>query len=219
MDTKFLTACFVLISIPSLAFSADGKPFEVLQAQIDALNSRIIALETDTSTNSNDISQIASNVNQNASRILDNKLIIGEWSTELGSVRDDLDGIRSGLNKALQCAELRILTLGTLEQLMDERAGLPNGGYKKLTWETYSYDDSGELIVTVHSETVDAKILRDILEAMGKQFWDYCRVGDEMNVMRLQELYQNYNQAMSTLSSIMKSQHDTLKAIISNMRP
>jgi hypothetical protein len=65
---------------------------------------------------------------------------------------------------------------------------------------------------------VDALKLEDILEEMGKQFWEYCRADDEMNVMDLQRLYQNFTQAMSTLSSIMKSQHDTLKAIISNMR-
>jgi hypothetical protein len=196
-----------------------GKPFEVLQAQIDALNSRIIALETDTSTNFNDISQIASSVNQNASRILDNKLTIGEMSTALGSIRDELDGVRIGFNKAFQCAELRILTIDTMHFLMDELASWPIGGYKKLTWQTYAYDDSGELIVTSHSEIVDAKRIDDILDENGRQFWKYCRsdVG-QMNLMDLQQLYQNYNQAMSTLSAIMKSQHDTLKAIISNMR-
>ena len=60
MNTKFLTACFVLISIPSLAFSANGKPFAEMQAQIDALNSRIATMEASTSTNTKDVISLGS---------------------------------------------------------------------------------------------------------------------------------------------------------------
>jgi len=41
----------------------------------------------------------------------------------------------------------------------------------------------------------------------------------EMVRMRLQQAYQAYNQMMTVLSAIMKTQHDTAKAMINNMKP
>lgn len=56
------------------------------------------------------------------------------------------------------------------------------------------------------------------LKLLNQQLGAVGAMDNSMRQMELQQLYQNYNQAMSTLSAIMKSQHDALKAIISNMR-
>jgi len=194
-----------------------GKPFEVMQAQIDALNIRVTAADANTSTNTDYISQLAANSHKNASGILDNELAIGGIANELGIFEHDLSGIEFGLRNALKCAEVRVLVIDTMYFLLDEIASLPIGAYKELIWHTYSCDESGEIIETEHIDTLDADGIRAILDENGKLFWEICGPNDDdLNIMNLVDLYQNYNQAMSTLSSIMKSQHDTLRAIISN---
>jgi hypothetical protein len=133
-----------------------GKPFEEMQAQINALNSRIAALETDTSTNTDDISQIAANVNQNASRILDNKLGIVDN-------REYLDGIDSESTYLAKCFEVKELALETFAQLHDELAVLPDGGIKEITWVYYSLDDNDEVTATEQTESLDADKLREVI--------------------------------------------------------
>ncbi len=211
MNMKLLTACFAIVSIPSLAFSANGKPFAEMQAQIDALNSRIATLEASTSTNTDDISQIAANSNQNASIILDNPIAISS-----------IDGIFDALILALQreskCLEMRILAIESIELLYDELYSLQDDAFKEITWFSYSCDDTFQIVATEHTKTMDASAIRvaigDVQDAAICSGSDI----DALSRMRLQDLHQNYIQALSTLSSIMKSQHDTLKAIIANMR-
>ena len=159
MNTKFLTACFILISIPSLAFSANGKPFAEMQAQIDALNTRLTAMEANTSTNTHDISQIIANANLQSSRILDNRLAAVE-------AREDLDAIESFSRYLSRCVDLKLLALGTFEQLLDEKDDLQDGGFKQVTWFYYSLNANNEVIATEQTETLDADAINEVIKEL-----------------------------------------------------
>ena len=209
MNTKFLTACFVLISIPSLAFSANGKPFAEMQAQIDALNSRIATMEASTSTNTDDISQIAANSNQNASKILDNTIAIG-------NIEDNFDALILAVRRESNCLELRILAIESIELMYDELFRLQDGESKEITWFSYTFDDTFQIVATEHTKTMDASAIRMAIgDVQGAAI---CSDADFFRQLELKDLLQNHTQILQTLSNIMKSQNDTLKAIIANFK-
>ena len=78
----------------------------------------------------------------------------------------------------------------------------------------FSYYDENDVVTVVLSSVRDAMVLEQELEQKLQTMSD---IGQMMQ-LDLQDAMQKQNQAMQTLSAIMKSQHDTLKAIISNMR-
>jgi len=78
----------------------------------------------------------------------------------------------------------------------------------------FSYYDENDVVTVVLSSVKDAMVLEQELEQKLQTISDMT----QMMQLDLQDAMQKQNQAMQTLSAIMKSQHDTLKAIISNMR-
>jgi hypothetical protein len=78
----------------------------------------------------------------------------------------------------------------------------------------FSYYDENDVVTVVLSSVKDAMVLEQELEQKLQTMSDMT----QMMQLDLQDAMQKQNQAMQTLSAIMKSQHDTLKAIISNMR-
>ena len=209
MNTKFLTACFFVISIPSLAFSANGKPFAVMQAQIDALNSRIAVMEASTSTNTDDISQIAANSNQNASKILDNTIAIG-------NIEDNFDALILAVRRESKCLELRILAIESIELMYDELFRLRDGESKEITWFSYTCDDTFQIVATEHTKTMDASAIR---LAMGDvQYAAICIDDDVFQQLELQGLLQEYARTLQMLSNMMKIQNDVLVSILRNFK-
>ena len=101
-----------------------------------------------------------------------------------------------------------------LEETITEIREMMTRAYGSWPVKVSYYDENDDVVSVILSSPDDAQALIDELEAR----LDTMSDDTQMMQLELQDAMQKQQQMMQTLSAIMKSQHDTLKAIISNMR-
>jgi len=179
---------------------------EIYPDKYGTIDTRLKTLEP-TTTISKDLSQafdpyIVSLEETHAEMITQNTMMMSLQQTE-EEVKDLALEIE-GNNKAK--ADLRE-TITYLREL----AADPNTTYPVTV---RYYDTAGNAVKSAVNSAKEAILLADRLESTLATMSDMS----QMMQLELQDAMNKQAQAMQTLSAIMKSQHDTLKAIISNMR-
>ena len=180
-----------------------GKPFEVMQAQIDALNSRLATVEAKSSTNTGDITQVVANVNQQASGILGNQLAVVE-------TKEDLDAIANFSRYLSKCVDLKLLVLGTFEQLLDEQDDLQDGSFKQITWLYYSLDANDEITATEQTQTLDADALNEVIKEL-ENLAECIRNEEQLMSIPFASWTEKQDQQAQQLSSVLRVMRDILR--------
>ncbi|MBI3178313.1 MAG: hypothetical protein HYZ27_01550 [Deltaproteobacteria bacterium] len=105
-----------------------------------------------------------------------------------------------------------------ITELRDAVANWPEGVEKqKFSWREVTIDEAGNVKVVERSEYLtkeQAAQKADSLEEMKNSLQDLT----EMDKFDLQRMTQDYQQAVNTLSALLKSNHDSLKSIIGNLK-
>ena len=119
-----------------------------------------------------------------------------------------------GGSGAEAAGELRTDMADIRETLADWPAGQET---QHFTWTEVSIGPDGKL----QSETKEGDLTKEeaqaLLEELDTQL-DTLREMTELQRIDLQNMTQDYNQALNTLSGILKSQQEYLKAIINNLK-
>ena len=94
----------------------------------------------------------------------------------------------------------------------------PEGGGKQyFEWTEVKYDKDGNMSVTEHKGELTKgeaeNKLKDLEEQQGT-----LRDMTEMDKFQLQQMTHDYQQAMNTLTAMLKNMHDTMKATIANVK-
>lgn len=106
-----------------------------------------------------------------------------------------------------------------ITELRDEIADptWDDGSTRSFSWTEVTVDENGNMRVTQN----EGELTKEEAELLLKKLEDQLATLSEMNdVARfdLQRMTQDYQQALSTLSNLLKSQHDSLMAIIRNTK-
>ncbi len=105
-----------------------------------------------------------------------------------------------------------------ITELRDAVANWPEGVEKqRFTWREVTIDEAGNVKVVEHSEDLtkqQAADKADGLEEMKNSLQDLT----EMDKLDLQRMTEDYQQAVNTLSALLKNNHDSLKSIIGNLK-
>lgn len=92
-----------------------------------------------------------------------------------------------------------------------------DGSTQSYTWNSYEVDDDGNVYVQTNTKELtkeEAEALQEDLEGQLETLDDYT----QLQQLELQDAYQDQQQAMSTLSQILSSMHDTMKNTINNTK-
>lgn len=142
---------------------------------------------------------------------------------------DDLDDLKSRIEKAEYDSAARSQLRAHITDMREQFSELAGSSTKlqkaQKGWpvQTVRHPRLSKCCALPLELTYKTRVLRSkkdwkaYIELLDRQLEEF-REMNELKRIKLQQAYQNQNKAISTLSSIMKSQHDTLKAIISNMR-
>jgi hypothetical protein len=105
-----------------------------------------------------------------------------------------------------------------IAELQDMITGWPEGTEKQhFEWTEVTYDDDGKMIVTQKEADLtkeEAGELRDKLEGLLASHKDV----NEMDQFQLQQMTEEYQRALNTLTTMLKEMHDTMKSIIQNTK-
>ncbi len=131
---------------------------------------------------------------------------------ELGTFANQLD------DKLKLSAEMREDITELREELADPTWTDSETDTREFTWREIETDADGNIIgYTEHTEWLNksqAELKLEELEGQRATLGDFT----EMMKFDLQRMSQDYQQALNTLSSLLKSQHDSLMAIIRNVK-
>lgn len=106
-----------------------------------------------------------------------------------------------------------------LTEVRDMVANWPEGvETQSITWTEFKYDsETGEIKTITHNEELtkeQAVALQDRMEAQLETLSDIT----QQQQFELQQKYQDQQEAMQTLSEILRSMHDTMKNTIANVK-
>ncbi|MFC1611003.1 hypothetical protein ACFL6C_08595 [Myxococcota bacterium] len=106
-----------------------------------------------------------------------------------------------------------------ITELRDELADWPDDGSKRsFSWTEVTFDENGKMIVTEHTNVALSKEdAQALMEKLEQQLATLTEMND-LQKFDLQRMTHDYQQALSTLSALLKSQHDSLMAIIRNVK-
>jgi len=114
--------------------------------------------------------------------------------------------------------ELAGETRTDMAELRDMIAKWPEGTDKQtVSWTEVKTDKDGNLVVTEHTEELTKKEAETLLKDLDGQLSN-IRDMNEMDRFDLQKMTEDYQQAMNTLTAMLKEMHDTMKAIIQNVK-
>lgn len=105
-----------------------------------------------------------------------------------------------------------------ISELRDELADWPDDdSTRTFSWTEVTYDENGNMTVTKHEEDLSKQEAQDLMEKLDGQLQT---LGDmtEMQKFDLQKMTEDYQQALNTLSALLKAQHESLMAIIRNVK-
>ena len=132
----------------------------------------------------------------------------------MAGVEGDLNATMQRFAKKAQMAE----TIDTdVAELNDMLADWPEGSSQSFTWHEASKDENGNWSIVEKSGTLSkeqAEQLKTKLEADSQGLNSMSAI--EMQMLQVQ--VQDYQQAMTTLSNVMKAYDDNLKGIIQNVK-
>lgn len=131
-------------------------------------------------------------------------------------IDETMQGVRRQLEDELrelaQVVQAQEAARSNLRQaIMEVREAISEGSFP--AGVTYAGPDGNEVTQSVADEG-EAEALLDVLGSSLSDLSDLL----EMNTLSLQQARQRYNQVIQVISSMMKNQHDTLKAIINNIK-
>jgi hypothetical protein len=105
-----------------------------------------------------------------------------------------------------------------ITELQDMITDWPEGTETQhFEWTEVTYDDDGKMIVTQKEADLtkeEAGEVRDKLEGLLASHKDI----NQMDQFELQQMTEDYQRAMNTLTAMLKNMHDTMKAIIQNTK-
>lgn len=103
-------------------------------------------------------------------------------------------------------------------ELRDMLSDWPEGETQSFSWTEVTYDDENNPLVVRHEDEAltkdDAEKLLTTLETQLAGVSDVS----ELAKLDLQQVYQDYQQAVQTLTSIQKTMHDDAMKIVANMK-
>lgn len=106
----------------------------------------------------------------------------------------------------------------TITEIQDIVTNWPEGTKtQEFTWQEVSYDDKGNPTVTTHTKEMTKEEFEALRDKLDMQLTS-CQDMGELKKFDLQQLYQDYTQAVQTLGNIQKQIHDDAKAILNNLR-
>lgn len=92
-----------------------------------------------------------------------------------------------------------------------------DGGKQHFEWTEVKYDSDGNMTVTHHKGDLTKKEAESKLKDLDEQLGT-LRDMTEMDKFQLQQMVHDYQQAMNTLTAMLKNMHDTMKATIANVK-
>lgn len=106
----------------------------------------------------------------------------------------------------------------TVTEIQDMLTNWPEGTEtQEFSWQEVSYDDAGNPTVTDHTADMTKEQFEALRDKLDMQLSN-CQDMGELKKFDLQQIYQDYTQAVQTLGNIQKQIHDDAKAILNNMR-
>jgi hypothetical protein len=127
---------------------------------------------------------------------------------DLGSFAQDLQ------NKLNLAGELRT----DITEIRTELGDWPDADEKRaFSWTEVATDDNGNVSVTQKTGELTKAEAETLLGKLEMQLTSLTEL-NEMQKFDLQTKTHDYQQALSTLSNLLKSQHDSLMAIIRNLK-
>ena len=132
----------------------------------------------------------------------------------MAGVEADLNATMEKFMKKAQMAE----TIDTdSAELADMLANWPEGSSQTFTWHEAVKDDSGNWSIVEKTATLSKEQAEDLSHKLSADSQGLNSMSAiEMQMLQVQ--VQDYQQAMTTLSNVMKSHDDNLKGIIQNVK-
>jgi hypothetical protein len=96
-------------------------------------------------------------------------------------------------------------------------ANWPEGSSQSFTWHEASTDADGNVGLTEKTDTLSKEEATSLLQQLQSSATGLDSMGTA-DQYKLQVAVQDYQQAMTTLSNVMKNYDDDLKSIINNLR-
>ncbi len=132
----------------------------------------------------------------------------------IGVEQDLGDFARMVHGKTQLAGELRT----DLTELREALSDWPDDGSKQtFSWTEVTYDKDGNMHVSQHTEELTKKEAETLMDKLDEQL-STMRDMTEMDKFQLQQMVHNYQKAMNTLTAMLKNMHDTMRAIIQNVK-
>lgn len=190
--------------------AAKGEPGS--QAQLEAATSTLRAAAMDNVTA---VTAETFQKHTSALTVADlNKAMTDSMTNGMAGVEGDLNNTMHGYAQKAQQGQVIDTDVAELGDML---ANWPAGSSQQFTWHESEKDANGKVTIVEKTGTLTEGQAKDLLDKLKAEANDLESL-TAVEQISLQVQVQDYQQAMTTLSNIMKSMDDNLKGIIQNAK-